>query len=293
MSDTTSVVLITGPSGSGKTTVLHALEDMGWFCMDNLPVVLLPKVIELASPQKPRIAVVVDAREPQYIAQAPHVLAQLEASGTRTQVLFLDASDPTLIQRFSETRRRHPLANSSVSLADAFRHERALLEELQQHASTILTDGLTVHDLKRDIQARFSSADTKSMHIRTTSFGFKHGQISPADLVFDVRFVSNPFFIPELKPLCGLDDACAAYVIERPETQEFLQHLLPMLSALIPRYRAEGKAYLTIAFGCTGGRHRSVAIAEHVGAILKKGDSDVDILHRDRAHWPPTSGIGK
>jgi UPF0042 nucleotide-binding protein len=293
MSDNTSVVLITGPSGSGKTTVLHALEDMGWFCMDNLPVVLLPKVIELASPQKPRIAVVVDAREPQYIAQAPHVLAQLEASGTGTQVLFLDASDATLIQRFSETRRRHPLAHGSISLADAFKQERLLLDELQQHACTIRTDGLTVHDLKRDIQSRFSSSDTKSMNIRTTSFGFKHGQISPADLVFDVRFVSNPFFIPELKPLCGLDEACAEYVIQREETQEFIGHLMPMLHALIPRYRAEGKAYLTIAFGCTGGRHRSVAISEYVGALLKEGDGEVEILHRDRGHWPPTSGIGK
>jgi UPF0042 nucleotide-binding protein len=287
MPESPDIILITGLSGSGKTTALHALEDAGWFCMDNLPVVLLPKVVELAGSARPRIAVVVDVRDTQFITQAPGVLDQLEASGVHVHVLFLDADDESLITRFSETRRRHPLATAGIGVAEAVALERRTLDELHHRATLLInTSRCTVHDLKRQIQERFADEGSRTMDIHVVSFGFRHGQLPEADLLFDVRFLPNPFFIPELKDTNGLDPACSAFVLAQPQTNGFLERVTPLLNFIIPLQQNEGKAYLTIAFGCTGGRHRSVAVAEDVARALRQSNPTVTVTHRDRPHWP-------
>lgn len=283
------VAVITGLSGSGKTTALRALEDLGWLCMDNLPVVLLPKVIELAGGHETgrdvRIGIVVDVREPRFITNAGAALDGMRESGVQIDVLFLDADTEALITRFRETRRRHPL-DETGDLREAIKRERDMLDELRQRATvTVDSTRFNVHDLKRTVQEQFASEGARSMRVKLVSFGFKHGPLTEADLVFDVRFLSNPHFDPLLKHRTGLDPLVSERVRSHADTAEFEQRVSELLHFLIPRYAAEGKVYLTIGIGCTGGQHRSVAIAEALAAQLRDIGDAVTVAHRDRAHW--------
>jgi UPF0042 nucleotide-binding protein len=281
-----SVVLVTGLSGSGKTTALRALEDTGWFCMDNVPVVLLPKVVELAGNATPRIAVVVDVRDRQFIRDAGAVLDELNRQGVATTVVFLDSDTDALVRRFRETRRRHPLSTESNDLIEAIAEERTTLDDLaRRSALTINTSHCNVHELKAIIQQHFAAEGDRSMTVRVVSFGFKHGPLTDADLLFDVRFLPNPHFDPELRPRTGLQPEVSDFVLQLPSFLEFDALLQPLLAWLLPRYAAEGKVYLTIGVGCTGGKHRSVAIAEHLARTLSVHSRGIVVSHRDRAHW--------
>lgn len=267
MSGAKSIVVITGMSGSGKSTVIRALEDAGWLCIDNLPAPLLLKVAELGGEQD-RLAFVVDVREGQYLHEAPTALEELRRAGHHLEVLFLDASDEALVRRYSETRRRHPLAGAEGVQAGIAR-ERAALAALREHSEHVLdTSTLTVHELRRQVMGRFTRDSAGGLALTVMSFGFKYGVPSNADLVFDVRFMPNPFFIPELKPFTGKDSRVSRFVLEQPDAIEFLEKTIEMLAFLVPRYQREGKAYLTVAIGCTGGKHRSVAIA---AALAERG----------------------
>ncbi len=263
-----SILVITGMSGSGKTTAIRALEDAGWFCIDNLPAPLLMKVTELGE-ARDQLAFVIDVREGQFLKDAPRALEEARRAGHKVEVLFLDSSDESLTRRYSETRRRHPLAGSG-GVAEGIAREREALQELRDHAEHVLdTSTLTVHELRRQVSARFGST-SHGLSISVMSFGFKYGVPSNADLVFDVRFLPNPFFVPELKALTGKDPNVAAFVIDRPDSWVFLNKMYEMLEFLVPRYLKEGKSYLTVAIGCTGGKHRSVAMANALTLRLKQ-----------------------
>jgi UPF0042 nucleotide-binding protein len=263
-----SILVITGMSGSGKTTAIRALEDAGWFCIDNLPAPLLMKVTELGE-ARDQLAFVIDVREGQFLKDAPRALEEARRAGHKVEVLFLDSSDESLTRRYSETRRRHPLAGSG-GVAEGIAREREALQELCDYAEHVLdTSTLTVHELRRQVSARFGST-SHGLSISVMSFGFKYGVPSNADLVFDVRFLPNPFFVPELKALTGKDPNVAAFVIDRPDSWVFLDKMYEMLEFLVPRYLKEGKSYLTVAIGCTGGKHRSVAMANALTLRLKQ-----------------------
>ncbi len=265
------IVVITGMSGSGKSTAIRALEDSGYFCIDNLPAPLLPKVSELSAPEQTKLAFVIDVREGRFLADAPRVLDEARRAGHRVEVLFLDSSDDSLIRRYSETRRRHPLSGRG-GVAEGIARERALLKELREHAQHLLdTSTMTVHELKRQVLDRFGGEVSGRLAVTVMSFGYRYGVPSQADLVFDVRFLPNPFFVPELKALTGRDPKVASYVLDRPETWEFIDKAAGMLEFLLPKYQREGKAYLTLAIGCTGGKHRSVAVAQALAERLKAG----------------------
>jgi RNase adapter protein RapZ len=277
------VVIITGMSGSGKSTAIRALEDAGFFCIDNLPVLLLPKLTELVGMggQIDRLALVVDAREGIFLKEAPRVLDEVRRGGHQVEVLFLDSSDDSLLRRFSETRRRHPLAPQG-SVAEGLRLEREALLDLREMADQVIdTSALNVHDLKRLVQARFSPEPANTPSISVMSFGYRYGVPPQADLVFDVRFLPNPYFIPELKGLNGMNPEVAAYVLERAESKVFLEKTLDFCRFLFPRYQKEGKAYLTVALGCTGGKHRSVAMAHALYTQLQEISPRVHLWDRD------------
>jgi UPF0042 nucleotide-binding protein len=255
-----TILVITGMSGSGKSTCVRGLEDAGWFCIDNLPAPLLMKVADLGVGQN-RLAFVVDVREGQFLHDAPGAIDELRRAGHAVEVLFLDSSDEALVRRYSETRRRHPLSGAEGVL-EGIARERSALSALRVHAEHVLdTSTMTVHELRRQVMSRFSSAVAAGLAVTVMSFGFKYGVPSNADLVFDVRFLPNPFFVPELKAFSGKDPRVAAYVLDRPDATEFLDRTFDLLGFLVPRYQREGKTYLTVAVGCTGGRHRSVAVA--------------------------------
>lgn len=279
---TKHIVIITGMSGSGKSTAIRALEDAGFFCIDNLPVLLLPKLTELAGGGDiDRMALVVDVREGIFLKEAPRVLDEVRRAGHQVEVLFLDASDDSLIRRFSETRRRHPLAPTG-SVAEGIRAEREELRDLRELADQVIdSSALNVHDLKRMVQARFSPEPAAGPSLSIMSFGYRHGVPPQADLVFDVRFLPNPYFVPELKGLTGKDPKVAAYVLDREETQQFLGKVEDLCRFLFPRYQKEGKAYLTVALGCTGGKHRSVAIAAELTQRLSSQQLRVQLWDRD------------
>ncbi len=276
------VVIITGMSGSGKSTAIRALEDVGFFCIDNLPVLLLPKLTELAGGgQFAHLALVVDAREGIFLHEAPRVLDEVRRAGHHVEVLFLDASDESLIRRFSETRRRHPLAPAGT-VAEGIKAEREALKDLRELADQVVdSSALNVHDLKRMVQARFSPEPAAGPSLSVMSFGYRHGVPPQADLVLDVRFLPNPYFVPELKGLTGKNPRVAAYVLEREETQQFLEKVVDLCRFLFPRYQKEGKAYLTVAMGCTGGKHRSVAIAAELTRRLQEEIPRIQLWDRD------------
>ncbi|MFT4705972.1 MAG: UPF0042 nucleotide-binding protein [Bradymonadia bacterium] len=282
------LVLLTGLSGSGKTTALRALEDLGYFAMDNVPVALLPKVVELAreTESPTRAAVVVDARDPQHLEQAGPVLDRIAATGEPVFIVYFAADVNAIIKRYNETRRRHPLTNTG-DFEQAIELENSMLTELQHRADlTIDTSRLNVHELKRLMGEHFGGADSPAMDLRLVSFGHKNGPLVQADLLFDVRFLSNPYFVPELRPLSGLDGRVSTHVLKTDDARAFLEKCVDLLRFLLPRYAQEGKAYLTIGFGCTGGRHRSVALAEAVASALRDDRWQPRVEHRDRNTWP-------
>lgn len=277
------IVVLTGMSGGGKSTAVRALEDAGYFCVDNLPVVLAPKLLELVGQGTyQRIGLVVDAREGTFLKDAPAVLDEARRAGHDVSVLFLDASDDALLRRFSETRRRHPLAPDSTA-AEGIRKERQLLRDLREVADQVVdTSSLTVHDLKRLVQGRFSPAETQGPTLNVLSFGFRYGVPTQADLVLDVRFLPNPYFVPELKALTGEDARVSSWVLEREDTRLFLEKLVDLCRFLFPRYQREGKAYLTVALGCTGGKHRSVTLANELRRRLSEDGMKLPpAWHRD------------
>jgi UPF0042 nucleotide-binding protein len=281
----TQVVILTGVSGSGKTTALRALEDGGFYCVDNFPIVFLEKLLELSghtAGEVSRIALVVDAREPRFLADAPRVVEELRRKGIDVTVLFFDSSDESLIRRYSETRRRHPLAGGSGSVPDGIAAERKALGALRTIADEVVdTTRLNVHELKRLVHARFVGGGTEAMGVTLVSFGFRSGVPAHADLVLDVRFLPNPYFVPELKPFPGTEPRVRDFVLGQADAQTFLDKAEDLTGFLIPRYRAEGKTYLTLAIGCTGGRHRSVAIANELAARLGRRGIPIRVWHRD------------
>ncbi len=279
----TELVIITGMSGSGKGSVLKAFEDLGYYCVDNLPLELIPRFADLArqSAEIQRTALVVDIREGQALSKLPKILKQVRKTIT-TQVLFLEASDESLVRRFSETRRPHPLGKTS-SVSAAITAERKRLDFVRNLADVIIdTSKFNVHELRAHITDKFQDGNTaRSVLVSCVSFGFKNGVPTDADLVFDVRFLPNPHFIPEFRPLTGKHPKVAAYIRQFPQSQEFIDRISELLLYLMPHYIREGKSYLTIGFGCTGGQHRSVMIAEDVAKRLAAGGYHVKAVHRD------------
>lgn len=283
MSQSQQILFVTGVSGSGKGTAVRALEDAGYFCIDNLPVPVVPRLLELfgqASGMR-RLAIGVDARERSFLAQAPSIVADARALGHDVKLLFLDASDEAVLRRFSETRRRHPLAPDG-SVQDGVRVERELLSDLRAAADELIdTSHTTVHELKALVLERFGSEEAQRLGLSVMSFGYRYGLPPQADLVLDVRFLPNPYFVPELRDHPGTAEPVSRWVLERAPAGEFLARIRSLLGHLLPQYRAEGKAYLTVALGCTGGRHRSVAMAEALGAALVDDGHRCRVVHRD------------
>lgn len=276
-----SLVVVTGLSGSGKSYVYKCLEDMGYFCVDNLPLELLEPLLDEVRDKK-RVGIILDVRNPDFAPRFPEILARLRGRVPGTRLLFLDASEESLIRRFSETRRPHPLAGK-VSLLEALRREREMLENVRAVADVVVdTSAMTVHELRSFMQKTFvGDSESAGMVISATSFGYKFGTPHDVDLLFDVRFLANPHFVPELKGKTGMDVAVAAYIEKDPETRAFLDRLTEFLDYLLPRFEKERKSYLSIGIGCTGGKHRSVYIAEQLADLLKDKGYPVRVSHRD------------
>jgi UPF0042 nucleotide-binding protein len=279
------VVVVTGMSGAGRSTALRVLEDLGYFCVDNIPPALIPHLIALLTDERelPRVAVGVDVRTGRFLAGADDVLDALVKGGHRVELIFLESQDDELVRRYSETRRSHPLAPGG-NLLQAIKRERERVAPLRARAGYIIdTTGMSVHDLRRSLVEYIARGGQRPrMVTRVVSFGFKYGLPVDADLVFDLRYLQNPHFVAALRPKTGLDPEVAKFVLEGSEAKELLADLSAMLSKLLPRYEREGKSYLTIAIGCTGGRHRSVAMAEALATGLR-GIGDVRVEHRDVA----------
>jgi UPF0042 nucleotide-binding protein len=277
------LVIITGMSGSGKASALKAFEDLGYYCVDNLPVELIPRFAELAlqSAEIERTALVVDVREGQGLDKLPSILKAVRRL-LATRVLYLEASDAALLRRFSETRRPHPLGTDAPVRA-SLKAERRRLQAIRKMADLVIdTSRFNVHELRAHILERFQQESTeKKILVSCVSFGYKHGLPEDADLVFDVRFLPNPHFVPEFRPLTGRHPKVAKYIRSFPQTEEFIHRISEMLVYLLPHYIREGKSYLTISFGCTGGQHRSVMIAEDVAKHLRQAGYQVRIVHRD------------
>lgn len=278
------LVIITGLSGSGKGSVIKAFEDSGYYCVDNLPVDLLPKFVELVglSGDIGRAALVIDIREGQRLETLPALVRQLRGSELRTTLLFLEASDPALMRRFSETRRPHPLAQSG-QVARGIRAERKALGKIRAAADLVVdTSKFNVHELRTFITDRVIHGNSgHALRVAVNSFGFRNGLPADADLVFDVRFLPNPNYIPAFRERTGRDPRVAKYIRSFPQTREFIERITALLAYLIPHYIEEGKSYLTIAFGCTGGQHRSVMIAEAIQRALAKAGYNAKVTHRD------------
>jgi UPF0042 nucleotide-binding protein len=279
------VVIITGLSGSGKSTALRSLEDIGFFCVDNLPVVLLPKFLAitvLSSPEIKQVALVMDLRERSFLDKYKRIFAGLKEKGYRIEILFLECSDDSLLHRFSETRRSHPLSVKG-SVIEGIELEREKLYSLKQMADKIIdTTSVNVHQLKDLVQRYYlPSSKHKKMVVNVTSFGYRYGLPTDADLVFDVRFLPNPHYIEDLKIYDGHNKAVEKYVLGNNESKEFLKKILDLMNFLIPLYEKEGKAMLNIAMGCTGGKHRSVVMANQLSAHFFTMKYIVNTSHRD------------
>ena len=277
------LVILTGLSGSGKSTVLHAFEDMGFYCVDNLPVELIPIFAELHAAGDgdfARAALLVDAREGQQLDKLPPLLRHLKKDHPITLV-FIDAAEDALLRRYSETRRPHPLGKN-FSVRESLTHERALMEPIRKLADVVIdTTKFNVHELRHFITERFKNPDRSPMLVSLVSFGYKYGVPTDADLVFDVRFLPNPHFVPRLREYTGRDAKVRRYIQSFPQTGEFLRRISGLLAYLIPHYIEEGKSYLTIALGCTGGKHRSVMLSEEIQKNLSKHKFSTKVVHRD------------
>jgi RNase adapter protein RapZ len=277
------LVIITGMSGSGKASVLKAFEDLGYYCVDNLPVELIPRFAELVvqSSEISRTALVVDVREGTQLDSLPAIVSSVKRM-LPTKVIFLEAAESILLRRFSETRRPHPLG-TDTPVKSSLATERRHLRYIRAMADLVIdTSRFNVHELRSYITESFHKRESgKNILVSCVSFGFKHGVPDDADLLFDVRFLPNPHFVPEFRPLTGLDPKVARYIRSFPQSREFIQRISELLVYLLPHYVREGKSYLTISFGCTGGQHRSVMIAEDVGKRLRKAGYRVKVVHRD------------
>src|ERR671919_331820 len=284
MADGLDIFIITGLSGSGKSVAIHALEDNGFFCVDNLPALLIPKFIDLCQGYEEeikRIALVVDLRGGQFLQSWPQILAEMRAAGHYVQILFFDASDEVLLRRFSETRRPHPLAVQG-SVQEGIERERKALEDMRELADKVIdTSDLNVHQLKREMEENFCQLpDSRRMSVFLTSFGYKYGIPHDTDIIFDVRFLPNPYFVNELRARSGLESQVNEYVLKQQETGAFLDRLYALLEFALPLYEREGKSSLTLALGCTGGRHRSVVLVEELRKRFGE-NFPVHIKHRD------------
>ncbi|MEK5523994.1 RNase adapter RapZ [Heyndrickxia sp. FSL W8-0423] len=278
------LVIITGMSGAGKTVAIQSFEDLGFFCVDNLPPTLLPKFLELmkdATNKMNKVALVMDLRGREFFEHLFKALDDLtETSWVSPRILFLDADDSVLVRRYKETRRMHPLSPSGLPL-EGIRQERMLLEELKGRAQIIFnTSELKPKELREKILEEFSINKQSIFTVNVMSFGFKHGIPIDADLVFDVRFLPNPFYIENMRPKTGLDQEVYDYVLKWNETNKFLEKVIDLLAFMLPHYKREGKSQLIIAIGCTGGQHRSVALTEYIGQYFKN-DYHTRITHRD------------
>lgn len=277
------VVIITGMSGAGRSSAANVLEDIGYFVVDNLPPSLIGAVVahrDMADAPRSRLAVVVDSRGGLEFSQLETAIRTLLSQGVATTVLFLDATDTALVTRFEETRRTHPV--EAGTLADSIATERTALEAMRGMADVIVdTTDTNVHELRDTLRAAFSDVQPRQMRVDIRSFGFKRGLPRVLDLLFDVRFLPNPHWDPALRPQTGLDAAVRDYVLGQDDAKPFMEQASAMLEFLIPRYMAEGKAYLTIGIGCTGGRHRSVAIASALAQQLEERGLPVSLSHRD------------
>ena len=276
------ILLIAGLSGAGRSQAADDLEDLGWFVVDNMPIALIDKVVELAaSGEQSQLALVVGAATHQ--TDAVIVVHRLREAGHRVRVLFLDASTPELVRRYGATKRKHPLASRFSSVEEAIHEERSILETVKGAADLVIdTSSLNIHQLKSQIVELFApTGDRDVMQLSLVSFGFKHGIPLDVDMVWDVRFLPNPHWEEQLRELSGLDDAVKSFTIDQPLAQEFLSKAQEMLNFLLPAYQAEGKSYLTVAIGCTGGRHRSVAVTEAIGSWLSTNSLRPRITHRD------------
>jgi RNase adapter protein RapZ len=281
--DSRQLVILTGLSGSGKSTVLRAFEDMGFYCVDNLPVELIPIFAELHAAGEgdfARAALLVDAREGAQLAKLPALLKHLRRQHP-IALVFIDAGEDALLRRYSETRRPHPFGKH-LSVRESLSRERKLMEPIRKLADVVIdTSKFNVHELRHFVTERFKNPEKRPMLVSLVSFGSRYGVPSDADLVFDVRFLPNPHFVPRLRKYTGQDPKVRQYIRSFPQTGEFLRRIEGLLVYLIPHYIAEGKSYLTIAFGCTGGRHRSVMLAESVMGALEKRGYSTKVVHRD------------
>ena len=280
-------IVIAGLSGAGRSHAANNLEDLGWFVMDNLPPSLIPKVAELAGAPGAgigRLALVVGTGR--YHDEIESTIEGLRAGIDDLRILFLDASTDVLVRRYESTRRRHPLSDPGgtgiLTLAEAIEAERIALEPVRATADVVIdTSELNIHQLRDRMAELFGVGEGQTMRTTVLSFGYTHGIPLDVDIVIDCRFLPNPHYVDELRPLSGLDSEVADYVMSRPVTGEFLQRMEPLLELLVPQYVAEGKSYLTIAFGCTGGRHRSVAVTEHFAGVLTAMGHEPAVVHRD------------
>lgn len=278
------IVIITGMSGAGKTVAIQSFEDLGFFCVDNLPPTLLPKFLELmkeSGNKMNKVALVMDLRGREFFDHLFKALDDLvESAWVTPQILFLEADDETLVRRYKETRRKHPLAQEGLPL-EGIQNERDLLADLKGRAQIIYnTSQMKPRELREKILTQFSANNKTIFTVNVMSFGFKHGIPIDADLVFDVRFLPNPHYIDHMRPKTGLDEEVSSYVLKWSETQKFLEKVTDLLSFMLPHYKREGKAQLVIAIGCTGGQHRSVTLAEAIGHFYEK-DFHTKISHRD------------
>lgn len=278
------IIILSGLSGSGKSTALRTLEDLGFFCVDNLPILLLPMFIELCQNSTfeiSRVALVMDVRERSFLKDFKHIFEKLLQAHHAPVLIFLECEDSILVQRFSETRRQHPLSEGGTVL-DGIMRERSMLKEIKSMSDHIVdTSAWNIHELKKTIEDYFHGISKRDMILTFLSFGFKYGVPHEADIVIDVRFMPNPHFVPELKNFTGNDDAVVQYVLSRQDAREFVDRLRDFLLFQLPLFEREGKSYLTVAIGCTGGKHRSVAVVNILQAFFLEHRPGVYAQHRD------------
>jgi UPF0042 nucleotide-binding protein len=280
------ITIISGLSGSGKSTAMRALEDMGFYCIDNMPATLIPTFIELcqaSSRELSRVAIAVDIRGKEFLEDFQKRVQDLRGKGHEVKIIFLESTNEALIRRYSETRRTHPVGKErGIALPEAVKEERGEMAFLREIADEVIdTSTLNVHELRDIVMERLSAAPARRMKATLLSFGYSYGLPPESDIVMDVRLLPNPFFVRELRALTGKDKKVRDYVLTQKETKEFLRRFSEMIDYLIPLYEKEGKSYLTIAIGCTGGKHRSVVIVEHLAAIMGKQGKEITVRHRD------------